>query len=158
MTQKRDAFGRFTSTNSLRKGRAVEGAAQATFLLRAATSHALSLLILNIYQGVTIGTPVDTGTARSRWIVSTGAPKFDTSQISRDRNTAVLRASVNYSRNQNSAKRVANAYDIRKGKAFIANGAHWIVPLNEGSSAQAPARFVDKVIADAVRAVNASAA
>jgi hypothetical protein len=93
------------------------------------------------------GTPVDTGWARANWIPRIGEPF---------RGTAGTRAQAeagNVSGAEQGAgiASVAAGYRMTSGKVFISNNVPYIVRLNEGSSRQAPAGFVQAAVAKAVR-------
>lgn len=91
-------------------------------------------------QTVIMATPVDTGRARANWQVSLGAPVTteldDTgAQVALSRNKAVIES-------------------YRGGELILQNNVPYIGALNAGSSAQAPAGFVEKAIMAAARAVS----
>jgi hypothetical protein len=78
---------------------------------------------------VTKETPVDTGRARANWNMSADAPDFTTTE-----NTAI-----------------PDVTTAPEGKAlYVTNGLPYIVKLNEGSSQQSPAGFVERSIKLAV--------
>jgi hypothetical protein len=89
------------------------------------------------------GTPVDTGWARANWIPNIGSP-VKKPRGSRD---AVGRASSSQER---GVATVLATYTISKGKVYISNPVPYIVFLNEGTSKQAPAGFVQRAIRKAV--------
>ena len=107
---------------------------------------------LAVDQAVVLGTPVDTGTARSNWIVTLGAATDQTQG-----------AFSPLSGGDMSERGNAEAA-IAQGKAVIAqakpeqdihitNNLDYIVDLNEGSSAQAPAAFVEEAVDAGVKVV-----
>ena len=158
MTQERDAYGRFVGGGS-RQGRPVETGRELNVLLKRATTHAVRLAIILAYQAISIGTPVDLGTARSRWIVSVGRPILEVPELGglNDEEVKTLAART-YAKNQRRAKAISDTYILDLGSAFIANATPWIVFLNEGSSSQAPAKFVEAALETAVRTAEATAA
>lgn len=79
------------------------------------------------------GTPVDTGHARANWIPSVGQPSELDVEGSTD---AAHDAGV---------ARVAS-YRLENGSVFVSNAAPYIERLNNGSSKQAPAMFVETAI------------
>jgi len=82
-------------------------------------------------------TPVDTSEARSAWLVSVGAP--DNTEINmRDPAAAISNGLAKI----NSAPTYTNLY--------IQNTKPYIGKLNEGSSLQAPAKYIDRIIAQEV--------
>lgn len=91
---------------------------------------------------VVMATPVDTGRARSNWIVELGEPASGTIEPLAEGNAAA-RASIE------AAKKVIATY---KGGVDIhlTNNLSYISALNDGTSAQAPAGFVQTAIHDGV--------
>lgn len=103
-------------------------------------------------QAVVSETPVDTGRARSNWIVSLGAAESN-----------VIEAYAPGAQGSTAAENTQAA--INQGQSVIANyqggleihitnNLPYIGELNNGSSAQAPADFVRLAIVAAVRAIN----
>jgi len=94
-----------------------------------------------IDQAVVFATPVDTGRARSNWRVALGiAPDGVIAPYSPGEGLGVGEAA-------NAQRAISQALSVisqrREGQdVFIANNLPYIQPLNEGSSAQAPAGFV----------------
>ena len=60
-----------------------------------------------------------------------------------------------FSQHNQAAQALAGGYKLRQGQVFIWNPVFYVVFLNQGSSAQAPKRFIDRAIAKAVRATQA---
>ncbi len=99
---------------------------------------------LAVDSAVVIGTPVDTGRARSNWQVNIGSPADGTREA--------------YSEGKDGSTGGANAQAaIDQGKAeigkyrggssiHITNNLPYIGRLNDGWSAQAPAGFVEKAV------------
>ena len=88
------------------------------------------------------GTPVDTGWARSNWIPNIGTPV--TSPVGSKE--AVSSAA------QTRGLGAVLTYKFSSGQPlFVSNNVPYILVLNEGSSKQAPAGFVQAAIAEAVR-------
>jgi len=88
------------------------------------------------------GTPVDTGWARANWIPNIGQP------VSSPEGT---REAVSNAGQQAGIATVVTGYRVASGRPiFISNNVPYIVFLNEGSSRQAPAGFVQRAIAKAV--------
>jgi hypothetical protein len=80
-------------------------------------------------------TPVDTGRARSNWLASLGNPKTE----------AVEATQAAQALGRNSS--IISKFNVLLNKTvFIANNLPYITRLNEGSSNQAPAGFVDDAI------------
>lgn len=97
-------------------------------------------------------TPVDTGRARSNWQVSLGSP------ITSQREPYAPGEGLGKAEGQNAAGALAQAQE-RIGKrrtgetVYITNNVDYIGPLNDGTSTQAPAGFVQAAITRAVKAV-----
>ena len=102
----------------------------------------LTFDITSILGGPAIngGTPIDTGWARSNWIPSVGQPVKDPAGSK----LAVTRAP------QTAGMQELLAYTREKGKVFISNNVPYIGRLNDGSSDQAPAGFVQRAIVKAI--------
>lgn len=90
---------------------------------------------LAVQADVAFNTPVDTGRARSNWLPSIGTPRRDTIE---DRG--------------GSPEIDFNGYKLGE-TIFISNNLPYIGALNNGSSKQSPAGFVD----DAIMRVNRKA-
>lgn len=90
---------------------------------------------IQIDQLLVMATPVDTGRARSNWMIAMNAPANGT--IDADRGSAGTIA-----QNEAAIRRSTPTQEIH-----ITNNLPYIVPLNQGHSAQAPAGFVERAIA-----------
>jgi hypothetical protein len=111
------------------------------------TAKVVQFIVLEVHSNLVAapgdgGTPVDTGHARSNWIPSVGQ---------HHRGVAGSRESVNHSAQENGVGSVLQ-YRLRQGAVFVTNNVPYILRLNAGSSAQAPAGFVDKAVATGVAA------
>jgi hypothetical protein len=93
-------------------------------------------------QAVIMATPVDTGRARANWQVS-----IDT-ELDAELDSTNVQGTL--SRNQG----VIRGY--RGGTIILQNNLPYIEALNNGSSAQAPAGFVEKAVQAAANAVASS--
>jgi hypothetical protein len=98
--------------------------------------------VLVIDQALVTSTPVDTGRARSNWIVGSGpssraidAYAPGEAGSTRGPNTRAAIA---------QAKAFLDSTDITV--VYISNNLNYIVYLNEGSSAQAPAGFIEAAV------------
>lgn len=85
---------------------------------------------LAVDQVAVTSTPVDTGRARSNWIVTFGAPTDD------ERGENEWDRGGNVSLQQ--AQSAIDAYDVSLGDLFITNNVPYIERLENGWSAQAP--------------------
>lgn len=97
---------------------------------------------LRVLTGVTLATPVDTGRARGSWTVSIGAPDSSASE-NKDKSGSATIA-------EGSAV-ISRA--LPKDTIFITNYLPYIVSLNDGSSRQAPAKFVERSVQAAVESI-----
>lgn len=113
--------------------------------LRTTVPQIVRKTALAIDQAVVLATPVDTGRARANWLVSVDAPKLDEIPP--------------YAEGKEGSTAGPNAQGaIDQGQAAIAefgpdnksihitNNVPYIGALNEGSSAQAPANFIQQAI------------
>ena len=92
------------------------------------------------------GTPVDTGWARANWVPQIGSPAEGTAGSREQAEAGILPSDA-----EAGQLSVALGYKLKKGPVFITNNVPYIVKLNEGSSQQAPAGFVQGAIAKAVK-------
>lgn len=96
-----------------------------------------------------LNTPVDTGRARSNWIVTSGAPS--------NRSNLVFGASKNRDANRAAATAQALAQGAKeigayaRGSIFLTNNVTYIGLLDQGSSKQAPSGMVGFALAAARR-------
>lgn len=86
------------------------------------------------------GTPVDTGWARANWVPAIGT-RFE--------GTSGSRAAVSDGDAQAGIASVLG-YKLAQGRVIISNNVPYIGGLNEGTSRQAPAAFVQAAIVKAV--------
>lgn len=99
---------------------------------------------------VILATPVDTGRARSNWIVSLNAP------VVLPREPYAPGSKLGLSERANAQAAIDQGVDRinasqPKQDIYISNNVHYIGKLNdEGTSAQAPAGFVQSAVAHAV--------
>lgn len=105
-----------------------------------------------IDQTLVLATPVDTGRARSNWLVSVNTPRDDTVEsYSPGSKGSTGQQAANAAIEQGN--QVIGSYKPGDAAIFIANNLPYIGALNDGKSAQAPANFVEKSIMTAVKAV-----
>lgn len=119
--------------------------------LEAFIGRVIAALALNIVANLVRapsegGTPVDTGWARANWVPRIGEPF---------KGTAGTREQAEAG-NVSQAEQGAGLADLvgyrqERGKVYVTNNVPYIVRLNEGSSKQAPAGFVQDAVAKAVR-------
>lgn len=105
---------------------------------------------LAIDQTLVIATPVDTGRARSNWVVDVGkVPTGGTIEPyspGERGSTGPANAAAAIAQGQ----RAVMAYNREDEYIFISNNLHYIKDLNEGKSPQAPPGFVQTAIARGV--------
>lgn len=90
---------------------------------------------LAIDAAVVLATPVDTGRARSNWLVATGAPADG------------VRETYGQGAGQRAISEGRAVIERHiQGPIHITNNLPYIVRLNQGSSRQAPAGFVEKSV------------
>ncbi len=100
--------------------------------LRRFVTRVVILLAVRITENIIRTTPVDTGFAKASWIPSVGAPV---------QSVAGSREAVNRSAQDAGVARL-KTYKLGQGVIHIVNNVPYIADLNDGSSAQAPAAFV----------------
>lgn len=93
-------------------------------------------------QAAVLATPVDTGRARANWLVSIGTPeyKYDDEATEGDVQSSL-----------SQAQSTVAEYKLGSGGIFITNSVPYIVPLENGSSAQAPQGMTEAAIQAARR-------
>lgn len=111
---------------------------------------------VTVDQAIVTATPVDSGRARSNWIVSIGAPV--TAPIpAYSEGKGGSTAAANTAAATAQAQAVIGSYRGAAGQEIhITNNLPYIQKLNDGSSAQAPANFVESAINEGLTAVRNS--
>lgn len=105
---------------------------------------------IQVLTNVVQATPVDTGRARSNWLVGVGEPDTST----RDTLAQGSKGSSAVEVTQQVIQEGSAA--LNQGTAptlYISNNLPYIVPLNQGTSKQAPAGFVEAAVIAAQRAI-----
>lgn len=100
---------------------------------------------LAIDQALVLGTPVDSGRARSNWLVSIGAPRTDTIEPYAPGSGLGIGEGANASGALAQGRRVIEKRQPGQ-TIYLANNLVYIGRLNEGHSAQAPAMFIEMAI------------
>lgn len=117
--------------------------AEISFKLQTNTAELLKKTAKVINQTVVLATPVDTGRARSNWLVSIDSPRNETIEtLGKDPSAAI-----------NEGNTVIETYTKDNKAIYISNNLPYIGRLNEGYSAQAPAAFVEQAVIAAVNAI-----
>lgn len=113
--------------------------------LEAFSTRLIQRLALNCNANLIEDTPIDTGWARANWVLQIGTP-FD--------GTAGTRAQAEAGQIDQSAQKIGEAkiaIGYKLGPViYNSNNVPYINELNDGSSAQAPAAFVQAAIFRAV--------
>lgn len=104
------------------------------------------LVAIAVDQAVTLATPVDTGRARANWVVGVTTANRTTTDTPTPVGTAAIQR----------ARQAILAAPARQD-LYISNNLPYIVKLNEGSSAQAPSKFVQAAIVTGIKAGLAAA-
>lgn len=100
---------------------------------------------LVIDQTLVLGTPVDTGLARSNWLVSIGSPRDDVIAPYSPGNRLGINEGANAQGALQQGQDVIAQY--RKGQVvFITNNVFYVDLLDQGHSQQAPEGFVDMAL------------
>lgn len=106
---------------------------------------------LAVHQTVVLATPVDTGRARSNWIVQLSSPYRQTITAyspGEKGSTSGANAQSAINQGQSTISQREKGQDI-----YISNNLDYITRLNQGWSAQAPAGFVEQAVSAGVQAV-----
>lgn len=107
----------------------------------------ITKIVLDLTANLIETNPVDTGWSRANWVPSIGTPFLaDLSGIE----PSVAGASAAGTKQQSALAGIASGYRLGMGSVFVSNNVPYIVRLNDGSSSQAPAGFVQQAIAKAV--------
>jgi len=128
----------------------------------AAVEGIVGKIQLRAFQVLTSATPVDTGFARASWTPSTGSPVTDRVELGGDlletngpvdaaKKGKSAKARAMRARNIAKAKEIAATYKVKLGPAFLSNGVRYLEFLNQGSSAQAGSKFIERGIEQTVR-------
>lgn len=113
--------------------------------LNALIERSVKALILEVNRELKkrgTGTPVDTGHARAGWIPAVGAPNL-VEPMGADGSLASAGAAQ------------VMAFKLGQGVLYISNVVPYVKRLNQGSSQQAPALFIEACIARAIATVKA---
>lgn len=117
-----------------------------------AVEQTIARLSVNISAELIERTPVDTGWARANWVPSIGTP-FEGNADELDEVARRAAAPAQGARQQTSTAALLT-YQIERGPVFISNNVPYIVFLNEGTSDQAPAGFVQAAIQQGIMSLN----
>lgn len=98
-------------------------------------------ITLDITANLIESTPVDLGWARANWIPSVTKSVNETDGSPDQVSTA----------KQSAGQSQVATYKLRQGSVFVTNNVPYILRLNDGSSSQAPAGFVEAAVMKAVK-------
>lgn len=105
--------------------------------LEFATGEEVVDLVFRIHGGLVEETPVDTGWARNNWIPAVGRPVAEPAGEPGKPEPGVATRGL---------AEVGTVKNILEAPVYISNNVPYILRLNAGSSTQAPAGFVEKII------------
>lgn len=112
---------------------------------------------LAVDAAVVLATPVDTGRARANWQVQVNSPVTSTrAPYAAGSSGSAGAANAQAAIEQGKAAVAAYRGGVIDARIHITNNLPYIGRLNEGSSAQAPAAFVQHAVAVGVQAVLSS--
>jgi hypothetical protein len=111
--------------------------------------------VITIVSSVALATPVDTGRARANWKTQIGAPASGTNEAY-PKGTAGSSGGPAAAAAINSAVSEMGKYNRSGVEVHVTNNLPYIGRLNEGSSKQAPANFVQTAIEAGLRAIRKS--
>lgn len=97
---------------------------------------------LNATANLIEDTPRKTGWARANYVPSIGKASTATAGTREKVSTAMQEAGI---------ASVVTGYKLSRGRVFISNNVPYLIFLNDGSSQQAPAMFIQAALARAVR-------
>lgn len=115
--------------------------------LRKFTENLIRRLVLDVTANFVEANPLDTGWSRANWVPRIGAPFVGTAGT-RDE---AERGHVTTGAQQAGLAAVAGSYTLDQGVVNITNNVRYVPRLNEGSSPQAEAGWVEREILRAVR-------
>ena len=115
------------------------------------TSEEVRTVGFKVLQGVTLKTPKDTGQATSGWLMGIGSAPTAAPAAAYVPGKKGSTADQNIAAAQQAGLSVIGAYPKNAlPDLWVANNLPHIVPLNQGSSLQTGAFFVEQSIAEAV--------
>lgn len=113
-----------------------------------ATEQAIRKTTLDLVGNLTAQTPVDTGTARRNWITTVSQPSNEIKEGGSSTEAGALSETLS------EVSAALSGYNLfTSGPIWISNNLPYIGRLNDGTSQQAPAGFVDSEISKAERQI-----
>lgn len=116
------------------------------------SEKAVVLTALAVDQAVVLATPVDTGRARSNWVVSVGRPVLSAIEPYSPGEHLGIGETANAGAALEQG-RAALAAPGEKSRVYITNNVLYIGMLNDGTSSQAPKGFVNDAVDAAKTAI-----
>ena len=110
------------------------------------TERVVRKITLDLHANLVETTPVDTGWARANWVPRVRTPIDEAVGSPDGGGISAAQAAAN-----SGIAQVLN-YRLSQGRVFVSNAVPYIERLNDGSSTQAPAGFVQVAIRKAVNA------
>ena len=101
-------------------------------------------VVFGLFQKIVDGTPVDTGRARGNWFVTRGSPSDETAEIGGPPGGDNAAIGTAASMERLEQLQVGDGFDIY----WIVNNLPYIVPLEEGTSTQAPQGWIRIALAE----------
>jgi len=117
--------------------------------LKKFTTRLVQEITLSVNGQLVKTTPRDTGWARNNWIPEIGHAYAGTSGT----REAAEQGVIDQSSQQQGVAKILTSYSIERGPVYITNNVPYIGELNDGSSKQAPAGFVQLSIARGIENV-----
>lgn len=115
--------------------------------LERVTEKAIVKITLDVTANLVQSTPVDVGWARANWVPAIGTPVLKNLSGVDPTSGATSAAAAEQ---QGALGGIVAGYKLDRGKVFVSNNVPYITKLNDGSSKQAPAGFVQAAIRKAV--------
>lgn len=111
--------------------------------VRQAISNGIKSAAIELNGDLAFETPVKTGAAQWNWIPSIGTPSGDIVTTKGDSEQLAQQGT------QERASQLLSDYDVlTDGDIWISNNLPYIAPLNNGTSQQADAGFVDALVSN----------
>lgn len=137
-------------------GRVLKNVGELVAIIQGGSSELMRRLELRAMQTLVSATPVDTGHARSGWTPSVGSAVSDALELGSKKSETRRNANSRLRDNRAKAKAIAETYQLKQGTVFISNNVPYVVFLDQGSSAQAPANFIERALVAAIVATEKS--
>lgn len=131
-----------------------DGAERIAEILRGEVKRGMKMAVVECMRQLSISTPVDTGRARFGYFCTVGSPASSVPAAAPGGWKGEAKGGAVYYAAPDIAVRVAQMGDFTVSDTlYITNNVPYIKRLNNGSSKQAPARFVERAAASTQIAV-----